>query len=1083
MKFQLYVISFFLSTILFCCSIDETSNADRDTLVKAFNEPPESTRPWVYWYWLSDNISKEGITKDIEAMAQVGIGEAFIGNILDRSGQVPMGDIQVLTEEWWDCIDHAIIEAERVGVKIGMFNCPGWSMAGGPWVKPEQSMRYITSNELKVTGPEEIEVKLENPSENFQRVSLQAYPEPEFDDFSYDNYEIQVISSDNIENPEFLFDSDQNSFASFVSYPAHIEIEFDKPISARSIELVPVHLPMSATIELFYLSDSKDWIKIANRKIERESLRNDVGFIRFAPIVESFQVVKAKRFRLQFSDLGMVQPNARMPYIGRLSEITLSNAARLSHYPEKQLAKMAPTPWAVRWDSYLWDESADPESKELVIEKDKVIDLNSFIDEDGILRWEVPEGNWIILNSGMVPTGTKNHPVTAEGEGLEVDKMNKEHLESHFDEYIGEVLRRLPSDRRKNFRHVVADSYEQGAQNWTEGFAEEFQKAYGYSPYPWLPVFTGKIVESADHSDRFLWDVRRLVADMIASNFVGGFKELCRENGLRLWLENYGHWGFPGEFLNYGGASEDIGGEFWFPDTSLGPTEVRCATSAGHIYGKQIISAEAFTSRRTFYYTPRDLRAIGDWAWTEGINHFVLHLYMHQPFDDKKPGVSAWFGTDFNRNTTWFSSAVSYFDYLKRSSSILQQGSPVADVAYFIGDDTPKMMGIRDPELPKGYDYDYINSEVLIEDAEVQDGKIVLSSGVSYRVLVLPPQATMRPELLKRIQELVHKGAVVLGPKPDRSPSMKNYPECDMQLQTMASELWGNVDGVSIKEGSYGKGKIFSGTSLEDVFSSIMLGPDIELNDSILYTHRNLGNVDVYFLSNQKRSKLTDTISFRVTGKQPELWNAVSGKIRILPQFTIKGGRTYIPLEFAQSESYFIVFSDNDTKKTEGFNFPRFETITNLDGSWNVSFNPEYGAPAEIEFNSLSDWTKNSLETIKYYSGRAVYKKSFEFSGDITQKHFLNLGRVEALSTVRLNGEEFDTQWCSPYRMDISSFLKKGVNNLEIEVVNPWWNRLVGDVQKNGQSYTYATYIGWDENSTLLPSGLLGPVTIEMTAN
>lgn len=1069
--------------LLSACEISTKPSAGYKELAGNFAHPPESTKPWVYWYWLSDNISKEGITKDLEAMAKAGIGEAFIGNILDKSGQVPMGDVSVLSEEWWECLDFAIAEADRLDMKIGLFNCPGWSMAGGPWVKPEQSMRYLANNEIRVSGPKKIKLRIDNPSTQFQRVSIQAFPEPEGESINFMSRGINILSSTNIENPEALFDNNPETHASFISYPAHIEFELDKPAEIRSMELLPVQVPMSAQFSLFAKSEKGNSKKLVDRKIERESLRNDVGFIRFAPVAASFPLVKARIFRLEFSDPGMVIRNERLSFPGRLSEIKMSSAAKLSYYPEKQLAKMAPTPWAVRWDSYLWPGTPEPENHKLLIDEKELIDLNHLIFSGDSLIWDVPPGNWVILNCGMVPTGTKNHPVTSQGEGPEVDKMNKDHVKAHFNAYVGKLLKRIPPENRDAFRHVVADSYEQGSQNWTEGFAEEFEKRYGYSPIPWLPVFTGRIVGSADQSERFLWDIRRLVADMIAENFVGGFREISRQNNLRLWLQNYGHWGFPGEFLNYGGASEDISGEFWFPDRSLGPTEVRCASSAGHIYGKNIISGESFTSNKTFYYTPRDLKAVGAWAMTEGINHFVLHVYLHQAFYDKKPGISAWFGTDFNRNTTWFSSVDPYIAYLRRSAALLQSGIPVAEVAYFIGDDTPKMMGIREPELPRGYNYDYINYEVLMNDATVKNGKIILSSGASYSLLVLPPQKTIRPELLKKISQLVKKGAIVLGPMPEKSPSMKNYPKCDEIIKDVSAKLWRMKNGKIQKETSYGQGKVFHNTTIDEIFSRINLKPDITAPCDILYTHRIAGTTDIYFLSNQSEKKIKDTISFTVTDKQPELWDPVSGKTRMLPQFTQRKGQILIPLEFHESEAFFIVFSDDYQEPDTESNFPDFREEIELKGPWRVSFDTNYGAPEEIDFPDLIDWTSHKTEAVKYYSGKAGYKKSFEFHADPGTSYFLNLGRVEAISSIRLNGKTVETKWCYPYRTEISQYLKVGTNHLEIDIVNPWWNRLIGDEQQNGKKFTYTTYKAWDEDSPLQAAGLIGPVCIESHTN
>ena len=313
------------------------------------------------------------------------------------------------------------------------------------------------------------------------------------------------------------------------------------------------------------------------------------------------------------------------------------------------------------------------------------MDLTSRVAADGTLQWDVPAGDWVIVRTGMTTTGTRNSPASPEGSGLEVDKMNRQAAALHFDAFIGEILRRMPAADRRALKHVVADSYEMGSQNWTDDLAPVFRERFGYDPLPWLPVLTGRVVGSADQSERFLWDLRRLVADRVATEYVGGLRDLCRPHGLQLWLENYGHWGFPAEFLQYGGQSDCIGGEFWLG--GLGSIECRAASSAANTYGFPRVSAEAFTGGPLFRTVPADLKARGDWAFCEGINHFVLHVYIHQPWEDRFPGVNAWFGTEFNRHNTWFAASRDWVNYLRRCCLLLQQGTRVADVAYFIGEE------------------------------------------------------------------------------------------------------------------------------------------------------------------------------------------------------------------------------------------------------------------------------------------------------------------------------------------------------------------------------------------------------------
>lgn len=1033
---------------------------------EVFRNPPESTKPYVYWYWDNDNISKEGITKDLEAMLKIGIGEAMIGNVVGRS--VPKGKVPIFSEEWWGCVEHAVSEANRLGVKVGMFNCPGWSQSGGPWVKPDQSMRYLVSNEVRVSGGQPLKYMLTSPNNNFQLVSVQAFPVPA-EDNDHICSKSKYVWSSGIKNVQLAFDGDTASIITIPSNAEKIEIQLKKSTTVRSLQIIPADKPMKAEFELEAREKSGSWKKIMQFKIDRSNIDLAVGPMKFGPIVVSFKSVVAQEFRISFF-------NGKGAMV---REIDLSGAARLTSYVEKQLGKMSSN-WNIQADTYRYPESAEPENKSLVVDPSKVVDLKSQMDKNGTLSWDVPKGQWIISYTGMVPVGIMNSPTTPEGSGLEVDKMNKELAQFHFDSYIGELLKRIPAEKRPGLCHIVADSYEKGTENWTEGFAEDFKSAYGYDPYPWLPVLSGRIVASADRSERFLWDMRRLVADRIARNYVGGLRERCEQNGLRLWIENYGHWGFPGEFLNYGGASNDIGGEFWLDVPERGKVEVRCASSAGRTYGKKVISSEAFTSHWSFNQMPRDLKVQGDWAWCEGINHFVMHVYIHQP-DERKPGISAWFGTDFNRHNTWFYASKSYFDYIRRSCALLQSGNSVADVAYFIGEDVPKMTGDREPALPKGYDYDFINTEILKNNAHVVDGRIVLSSGASYAVLVLPPQETMRPEVLERIATLIKEGACVLGNQPKRSPSGSNYPQCDSRIMALGDELWGKNSGKIIKR-LYGKGHIFSGIDLKEVLTEIRIAEDCKLPEGLLYTHRQEGDAHFYFVSNQANVFYKDTMIFRVSGLKPELWNPVSGQMKPLSNYKAVNGKTYIPLEFAPGDSWFIVFRQKGESSSQGDNFPNWETIQSVQGNWNVDFKPEYAQPFTSTFTGLTDWSQNEDKSIKYFSGTATYKITFKYDGKKQDKLYLDLGQVEGMATIRLNGNEYPTLWRYPYRSDISGEIQQGVNKLEVDVVNCWWNRLVGDTQSGTQPVTWSAFVGWSANSKLLPSGILGPVKI-LSAN
>jgi hypothetical protein len=874
-------------------------------LVQGFRRPPDETKPWVYWYWITDNISREGITRDLEAMARAGIGEALIGNIFLED--VQRGSVKALTDPWWGMVEHAIREGGRVGVNIGMFNCPGWSQSGGPWIKPEQAMRYLVSAERRVTGPAQFEQRLSVPKEPFQDVAVLAFPAPSSDADTAAGRSPKVTCTPAVESAPQLCDGNLKTVcpigpsANQGRGSLAIDIDLAEALTARSLVLHPASAALAAQCELLAADDAGAFQCIRSFTLDRSNVEIHVGPMPYGPVVVSFPPVQSKRFRLRLT-------NVRGQ--GGLAEIELSGAARLERFVEKQLGKMHPTPLPM-WDTYLWPQQAEPDAPQLAVPPGEVVDLSDRLAADGTLRWDVPPGEWVILRTGMTPTGTKNAPASPEGQGLEVDKMNRQAAEAHFDAFIGQLLKRMPASERTAFKHVVADSYEMGSQNWTDRFGEVFRERYGYDARRWLPVLTGRIVGTADQSNRFLWDLRRLVADRVAMDYVGGLREVCHRHGLKLWLENYGHWGFPAEFLQYGGQADHISGEFWATG-ELGSIELRAASSASHIYGMPITSAEAFTGGPFFVSTPWALKRRGDWAATEGINHFVLHVYIHQPSDERRPGVNAWFGTEFNRHNTWFESSGTWIEYLRRSHFLLQQGQNLADVAYFIGEDTPKMTGVRQPSLPAGYDFDYINAEVIEQSLGVEDGRFVLPDGTSYRLLVLPELDTMRPELLRKIRDLVAAGGAVLGPPPARSPSLQDYPACDEQVQKLAGEVWSNCDGQTVQQVRFGQGRVFRNMELAAVLADLKTPPDVSGVDAkkILWTHRRASGTDLYFLSSQSDHPVSIAPVFRVAGQAPELWHADSGRIVRAAVFEAADGGVRVPLELGARGSVFVVFRE-----------------------------------------------------------------------------------------------------------------------------------------------------------------------------
>lgn len=1047
----------------FACQVPDRA-VSYEQLRNGFTSLPDSIQTTVYWHWLAGNISKEGVIGDLESMKAAGINRAFIANIGLQPHEVPTGDVRFLSDEWWEILHAALKKATELDIEIGIFNSAGWSQAGGAWVKPEQSMRRLASVRACLSGGQTVRLPLPKPSPDFQDVKVLAYP-------SLRTQEMTLR---------------QASEVRFTQSDASLDFRTDTAVTLRSLRCHPLSVPILAQAVLSVKRDN-GYEKVKSFRIDRRRDRLDVGFDPYAPVSVSFPATTGKEFRLEFTGLN--------PGCG-FREITLSSLPVVENFEEKTFAKMFQEPLPY-WKEYQWAEQAKVDDASLLVHAGRVTDISGYLQGDTLL-WKVPPGEWEIVRTGMLPTYVTNFPaLEGDGLGLEVDKMSKTHLQAHFDAFIGEIYRRIPAEDRKTWKVVVADSYEVGGQNFTDDFLASFERAYGYSAVPFLPVFDGTVVENQDASDRFLWDMRKLVAEHLSYNHVGELTRLSHQHGLTTWLENYGHWGFMGEFLQYGGQADEVAGEFW-SEGDLGNVENRAASSCAHIYGKRKVSSESFTcGGKAYSRYPRVMKQRGDLFFSEGINNSLLHVYISQKPEYKRPGLNTWYGNEFNRNNTWYSHLDLFTDYLKRCNFMLQQGLNVADVCYFIGEDTPKMTGITQPALPKGYQFDYINAEVILRDMTVKDGMLTLPHGTSYRMLVLPELKTMRPGLLAKIKQLVADGGVILGPRPERSPSYENYPHADEHVRDMAGQLWGDVDGVQIRSARFGKGLVLNGMDMAEALATVHCLPDCALGADlpVVYCHRRLPDADIYFLANQSSEKVAFSSVFRVSGRQPELWNPAMGTCRTLNVYEENGETTAVPLELEPLESAFVVFktvkdaTDTAThaemaEATGGSgstNYPEPQTVAVLSGPWTLTFDSAQRGPATpVVTGTLFDWSTSEDDAVRYYSGKVIYQTEFDLPEPAASSLFINLGDVMVMAKVKVNGKEVGGVWTAPYRLDISDAVQTGNNRIEVSVVNTWMNRLIGDCALAPEERpTWSPCNPWNVSSPLQKSGLLGPVSIE----
>jgi hypothetical protein len=691
------------------------------------------------------------------------------------------------------------------------------------------------------------------------------------------------------------------------------------------------------------------------------------------------------------------------------------------------------------------------------------------------------------MRFGYSLTGSKNRPAVPSGSGYEVDKLSREHTEAYIKAYTDPIAGALGPLYGKSLQYVMMDSWEAGMQNWTDSMMSEFSLRRKYDMTPYLPCLAGRVVGSSEISDRFLWDFRRTLADMFAENHYAVISEYLNKQGIKTYGEASG---VSLEILEDALLCKkyvDIPmGEFWYK--ALHPElmyyqDVRGAASASHVYGKQIAAAESFTGGG--FESPSTLKRIGDYWFTQGVNRIVFHTSAHQPLDTK-PG-NTMVGTHINRNITWAEQAEPFMEHLARNSFMLQQGLFVADLVYLLNEGAPSTMPIwgngLSPAPPEGFDYDYINADALLNRMKVSDdGRLILPDGMSYEVLVLPGTDRMTLPVLRKIHGLVSAGATVSGAKPLSTPGLQGFPWSQKEFDQLVFDLWGDLDGISRTRRSFGKGKVIWGMPLSAILNSEGVPRDVESqvsSDEISWIHRRTENAEIYFLVNRTDTLMDLSMTFRTTGREAELWDPSTGGIIPASYFFTKG-KTTIALHFGEQQSVFVVFRNKTDVRSRTIPSVQPVLLSTLAGPWEISFPAGLGAPEKAALANLESWTNNPDEGIKYFSGTASYKKSFNAPKNwFTEgsKILLDLGEVCDLAEVFVNNQPVGILWNAPFRTDITGLLKKGTNTIEIKVTNEWTNRLAGD-QKAAPDKKVLNSSLFVFSRGLNDSGLLGPVTI-----
>jgi len=1053
----LFFICIFIITFFTTCTDNSNHLAYHDQLEQGFISPPRSARPNVMWWWLNSNISKEGITRDLEEMNKNGIGGALIFDAapVDRwrpknVESAPIGP-PFMSEEWRKLFRHAIKEASRLDIELGVSMTSGFN-AGGPWVTPEYGQQEIVWSETILKGPGEYELNLSLPSGPILG-----------NDGKLLNYNEMKVNND---------------------------LEFDstgKPIHYRDVAVLAI--PIQDTDHAFQPNYSK---------------------LRTPP--------------------------------GRLKNWALKSVHSFN-YPEDR---------GFVFDA-VYDNIKDLPDESAVM-KESILDITDRLDEKGILYWKVPQGEWLILRFGHTYTGIHLQATNPQNKGLGMNHLSSEAAQKHFKEIGLKMVADVEATGGNSFKYFYLDSWEVRIANWTPGFRQEFQIRRGYDMTPYLPVLAGRIVDNREISNRFLHDYRQTIGDCIADNYYGKFQDQSRQHGLQFRAE-MATTPIPVDMLKCLGRCDVPFGEFWTEtDLEKGRVEPwermfgKQAASAAHIYGTRFAAAEALTViQKHWEHSPYQLKRTTDQAFCSGLNNLMVHTFTHSPPGIKPPGYEYFAGTHFNPQITWWDQAHVFTNYISRCQYMLQQGHFVADVCFYQGDQIPNFVPMKKihPGLGPGYDYDVVNTEVILTRMSVKNGRIILPDGMSYRMLILPDSEMINPDVLHRIEELIESGATVIGSKPIKAYGLTNYPECDSIIKTTADRLWGDCNGTTIKERHVGKGRIIYGKTPREVllgdgiladFESYGLENNIELD----YIHRSITNdsetTDIYFVVNFKKRWINLDCSFRINNKMPEIWNPKTGKIYDLPIYTNINGRIICPLSLPPLGSVFVVFRkdqrDTHISKIVRNSVPIFPAkeplydkipalnITSLDhqvilldawragkyqltantsrkyeidvsdeirpieigGSWILKFPPDWGTPDSVRLESLISWTEHPNQGVKYFSGTAVYHKTFEMNDNVLKKdtkYILDLGKVSNIAEIVLNSQALPIQWKPPYRTDVTPWLHAERNELQIKITNLWPNRLIGDqFLPVGQRYAFTNIAKFTKASPLLESGLLGPVKI-----
>ena len=1058
-----------------------------DDLSQGWSNPPADVRPHTYWLWLNGYVDPATARAELQAMKDAGLGGVLLfdmGARGDKAAQPPAGPA-FLSPPWLKQLKESVGDAKKLGLQVDLSVISSWDM-GGHWIEPRHGSMGLYPVETVIEGGREINVELPFPTPSAAApLGLDGKPA-----FWQDAAVLAIKDARRGLGHEIVIKLD----------PA--DQEFKEAVLDNGDPGKSAITATMSPVREFSVALSSTGTRDADfREVVRGVLPREAAPQRFPlPTGTRAQYVRLRllsahdssRPRWTLGEFALVNAagvNAAASYVAdrlRNGAPVIRGTAPLSYGPEWNRDNLHDGQTKGPGGAFATLGPPPIELKSI----SEPVDVTKYVDPQGRLRWSAPPGKWTILRYVVMNTGERLKVPSPNSDGWATDHFSSAATRAHMDYVIARLRETFGDTRSSGLSNLYLASYEVVGPVWSPGFIADFAKLRGYDMTPYIPAIFGARVGTDETTERFLFDYRKTLSDVLISAYYRAAREVSSAAGLGIKSEAGGpgppvH-NVPVDSLLANAAVDEIQGEFWpYRPSADGLWVVKETASAGHIYGKPRVHLESFTSFDGWREGPQDLKASADRVFCEGGNHIVWHTWTHAPPEAGKPGWVYLAGTHLNRNVTWWPKAKPFIDYLSRSSFMLQRGLFVADVLYYYGDGGYKFVGPRraSPSLGPGFDYDYTNSDVILNRLSVRDGRFVLPDGTSYSLLVLSEDREIPPAVLAKIDQLAAAGGTVAGPRPQGAPGLEGYPSSDKRVQDLAASMWGNLDGKTTTSRAHGKGRVVWGKPLRAILAEMKIGPDFTAPPTLDFIHRRDGSADIYFVRNTTNRPVSAAPTFRVSGRMPELWDPVTGSVRPAQSWASKTSGIEVPLDLAANGSVFVVFR-SPAEANRSLKPPvTLPEPVSIQGPWTVTFE---GLAASATQTGLTSWTEHKDPSVKYFAGSARYKTTFQVpSGWRKRGHpvRIELGNLWTIGEVWLNSQPLGVAWTAPFSVEAGNALREGSNELVVEVTNTWFNRIVGDAKLPPAQRTTRTNMvtsgekPWAKHEPM-PSGLFGPVRL-----